>query len=262
MTGWPSKALTNSISEFKEHAVMHPVVTKTSALVRAGDLASAERALTAIAEDEGDHALISVLDQVPPKDLLAIMREYDSSKESMINLAVTPEQFARAVVHNAQYGDRNHDQLRGMMNAVLYRDPEQTANFLRALGKQANGIDVLTNYFSEREDELFEFATTGNFGGGIYGRPEPEDINEGYDQTAAFDFFDNSETPKVTRAEISDNDWMETAWVLRYEKPYIFERLLHAFKLKQKAALEAFKSARDHRETKVGDTVTDEESAL
>lgn len=32
------------------------------------------------------------------RDLLMIIREYDSSKESIVNLLVTPDQFARAVV--------------------------------------------------------------------------------------------------------------------------------------------------------------------
>jgi hypothetical protein len=32
-----------------------------------------------------------VLDQLEPKDILAVMREYDDSKASVVNLLVTPE---------------------------------------------------------------------------------------------------------------------------------------------------------------------------
>ena len=109
--------------DLKEQELTHPAIIKTSALVNAGDLAGAERTLMAIAEHEGDHALVTVLDEVPPKDLLAIMREFDASRESAINLLVTPEQFARAAVLDARYGEESHDRLRGMMNAILYRDP-------------------------------------------------------------------------------------------------------------------------------------------
>jgi len=31
---------------------------------------------------------------------------------------------------------------------------------------------------------------------------------------------------RITRAEASDGDWMETAWVLRHEHPDIFEQVI------------------------------------
>ena len=76
----------------------HPAILKASALIHAGDIAAAESALTELVDTEGDSALVAVLDELPPKDLLAIMREYDSSKPSVINLLVTPKQFADAVI--------------------------------------------------------------------------------------------------------------------------------------------------------------------
>ena len=100
----------------------HPVVIESLQLILAGDIEGAERALVAIAETEGDHALVAVLDQMPPKDLLAVMREFDSSKESLVNMVVTPEQFARAIVLEKKYGDRTGEKLRAMMNAVIHRD--------------------------------------------------------------------------------------------------------------------------------------------
>lgn len=226
----------------------HPAIIKTSALVNAGDLAGAERTLMAIAEHEGDHALVTVLEEVPPKDLLAIMREFDASRESAINLLVTPEQFARAAVLDARYGEASHDRLRGMMNAILYRDPEGTVDFLDALGAEPGGLRVLANYFSEHRDEIRAFAHTGNFREGAYGRmherPDPEDeaidISEREDVFAAPEGFDPDAAPKVRRVEIADHDWMETAWVLRYEATEVFEDLLYTFDRDEEAELEAF----------------------
>ena len=49
-----------------------------------------ESALAELADTEGDNALMVVLDQLEPKDILAVMREYDDSKASVVNLLVTP----------------------------------------------------------------------------------------------------------------------------------------------------------------------------
>ena len=97
---------------------MHPVVLKSSQLILAGDIAGAEKALVAVADQDGDHALVSLLDDLKPKDLLAVMREFDSSMESVVNMLVTPGQFARAIVLEKQYGERACERLRAMMNAV------------------------------------------------------------------------------------------------------------------------------------------------
>ena len=72
------------------------LITKTTSLIAAGDIVGAESALAELADTEGDNALMVVLDQLEPKDILAVMREYDDSKASVVNLLVTPEQFARA----------------------------------------------------------------------------------------------------------------------------------------------------------------------
>lgn len=62
----------------------HPAVIKTAQLILAGDHEGAERELAHVAETEGDTALVALLDQVAPKDLLAIMREFDGSRESIV----------------------------------------------------------------------------------------------------------------------------------------------------------------------------------
>jgi hypothetical protein len=83
-----------------------------------------------LADTEGDGALMVVLEQLPPKDILAVIREYDNSKESIVNLLVTPiSMFARAVVIEKQYKDLSRTHLRGMMNAVIFRDGADPSSF-------------------------------------------------------------------------------------------------------------------------------------
>src|SRR5664279_5996768 len=95
------------------------LIAKTQSLIAAGDIVGAESALVELADTEGDSALMVVLAQLPPKDILAVIREYDNSKESIINLMVTPEQFARAVVIEKQYKDLTRAHLHGMMNSAV-----------------------------------------------------------------------------------------------------------------------------------------------
>lgn len=212
----------------------HPVVLKTSQLILAGDLKGAETALANIADTEGDDALVTVLNDVPPKDLLAVMRGFDGSKQSVVNMVVTPDQFARAVVLEARYRDETHAALHGMMNAVLYRDDDLTAEYLEAIGEMEGGYEVLANYFGERDDELLAFAISGIFSEDFNAEHGHESksiswLNEKIEEIDEALHEGNSITgsrPKVSRSEISDRDWMETAWVLRYELSDIFEQVV------------------------------------
>ena len=63
------------------------LIAKTQALIAAGDISGAEAALAELADAEGDGALMVVLEQLPPKDVLAVMREYDDSKLSLIHIS-------------------------------------------------------------------------------------------------------------------------------------------------------------------------------
>ena len=141
----------------------HPVVVQSMQLILAGDIEGAERALVAIAEDEGDHALVAVLDEMPPKDLLAVMREFDSSKESIVNMVVTPEQFARAIVLEKKYGDRTGEKLRAMMNAVIHRESQTVSEYLDAIAELEGGYGTLADYFQDRFEEFIHFASEGSF---------------------------------------------------------------------------------------------------
>ncbi len=139
------------------------LIEKTQLLIAAGDIVGAEGALVALADTEGDAALVVVLAQLPPKDILAVIREYDNSKESVVNLLVTPQQFARAVVIEKQYKDLTRTHLRGMVNSIIFREDADPLEFLNAIGDLEGGSEALADYFTEKWDRIEAFAFHGSF---------------------------------------------------------------------------------------------------
>ena len=202
------------------------LIEKTTSLIAAGDIVGAESALAELADEEGDRALMVVLDQLAPKDVLAVMREYDSSKESVVNLLVTPEQFARAMVLEKQYKDLTHQFLRNMVNAVIFRDGADPLEFLNAIGDLEGGAEALANYFTEKWSRIEAFARTGVF-----------DATEDYGLMLSEDELMASlyVRPRVDQDEIADSDWMEMAWLLRYECRDLFIEMLLVLRAKARA---------------------------
>ncbi|MEC5386873.1 hypothetical protein VVD49_14155 [Uliginosibacterium sp. H3] len=203
------------------------LVVKAAQLIGAGDIAGAEYALVSLVDAEGDHALVEVLEELPPKDLLAIIREFDSSKESVINLLVTPEQFARTVIMERLYADRTHGYLRSMINSVIFRDEDETAEFIEAIGALDGGCEALVDYLTDRDEEVLHFLR--------------------YD---TFNLFVDEESDAIERAEACDGDWKEMTWRLKHEHPDMFEQIWPVLKnrmrerLRQEAEEEAERIAR------------------
>ena len=200
----------------------HPAVIKASALIHAGDIAAAESALTELVDTEGDHALVVVLDELPSKDLLAIIREYDSSKPSVVNLLVTPKQFADAVIMERMYAERNHDRLRSMINSVVFRDDVDPDEFIAAMTEKDLGLEVLADYLDDRIDEITVFKNGGSFVASDEERTPKDEEDE-----SAQDQF---EMPRggVGLDEVSDKDWMELTWRLAHHHP---DEFFHVFQI-------------------------------
>ncbi|MGH8829608.1 MAG: hypothetical protein ACREXV_00750, partial [Polaromonas sp.] len=190
------------------------------------DIVGAESALVELADTEGDSALMVVLDLLPPKDILAVIREYDSSRESVINLLVTPAQFARAVVMEKQYKDLTRSHLRGMVNSVIFREDADPLEFLNAIGDLEGGSEALADYFTEKWSRVEAFARTGTF-------DAMEDTGELLSKAAlqASAYV----KPRVEQDEIADHDWMELAWLLRHECPDLFIEMLSVLRAKARA---------------------------
>ena len=202
------------------------LITKTQTLIAAGDIAGAEGALVELADAEGDGALMVVLEQLPAKDVLAIIREYDNSKESVINLLVTPEQFARAVVIEKQYKDLTRTHLRGMVNSIIFRDDSDPIEFLTAIGDLEGGSDALADYFSEKWSRVETFARTGSF----------DAVDDHGDMLSQDELLAKAyEKPKLEQDEVADKDWMQLGWILRYELPDLFIEMLLVLRAKASA---------------------------
>ncbi len=202
------------------------LIEKTQSLIAAGDIVGAEHALVELADSQGDGALIEVLAQLPPKDVLAIIREYDNSKSSIINLMLTPEQFARAVVIEKQYRDLTRSHLRGMMNSVIFRDEADPLEFLTAIGDLDGGSEALADYFEEKWSRIEAFARTGSF-------DASEDDGE---MVSEDDLRANAwARPRIEQDDVADQDWMQLAWLLRYECPDLFIEMLVVLRAKARA---------------------------
>lgn len=210
----------------------HLVVVEASSLIQSGDIVRAEALLTALVETEGDHALVEVLDELPSKDLLALIREYDSSKQSLLNLLITPEQFARVVVLDRLYKDMSHDHLRGMINSVIFREDADASEFINAIAELEFGYETLADYLSDRAEEV------------------------------AGETFAALETEDITRAEISDHDWKELTWLLRHEHEDIYN-IVHTLlkvKLQEKVIPEVMHIAEGDDEVVVNTDPDEKES--
>ena len=202
------------------------LITKTQSLIAAGDIVGAESALVELADAEGDSALMVVLEQLPAKDILAVIREYDNSKESVVNLLVSPEQFARAVVIEKQYKDLSRTHLRGMVNSVIFRSGANPVEFLTAIGDLEGGSEALADYFAERWSRVEAFARTGLF-------DTVEDDGEMLTET---ELYANAYAkPRVDEDEVADQDWMQMAFTLRYECPDLFIEMLLVLRAKARA---------------------------
>ena len=202
------------------------LIEKTQSLIAAGDIVGAESALTELADTEGDGALMVVLEQLPPKDILAVIREYDNSKESIINLLITPAMFAHAVVIEKQYKDLSRTHLRGMVNSVIFRDDADPVEFLTAIGDLEGGSEALADYFSEKWSRIEAFARTGTF-------DAVEDDGEMLTETA---LLSSAYVPaKLEQDEVADQDWMELAWLLRYQLPDLFIEMVMVLRAKARA---------------------------
>ena len=245
------------------------LIEKTQTLIAAGDIVGAESALVELADTEGDAALMVVLEMLPPKDILAVIREYDHSKASVVNLLVSPEQFARAVVIEKLYKDFTRTHLRGMVNAVIFRDDADPLAFLTAIGDLEGGSEALADYFSEKWSRVEAFARTGSF-------DAMEEHGEMLSQAALL--ASAYAKPILEQDEVADQDWMQLAWILRYECPDLFIEMMMVLRAKVSAHDAAFgeEEAEDEEEddgkVETGDTdrgkatptarESDEESAI
>lgn len=212
----------------------HPIVKTVSGLVYEGDIDSAERALAVIADQEGDRALARIIEEMPPRDLVAILREHDASRMSIVGELISPAQFAAAVALERAYNEKNHDRLRGMVNAVVFADEDRSDDYIVALGAGESGLNALCDYFSDRHEELERFFRNGTFnpheGEEVDGIPVSNlDLQLG-------ELDEDSARDVVPLREVQDHDWHELTWRLRCDHYEVFRDMMEMLRARHHRA--------------------------
>jgi len=214
----------------------HAIVSTVSSLVYEGNIDSAERALATVADAEGDYALARVIDEMPSRDVVAILREHDSSRSSIISELISPKAFLAAVVLEREYRERNHESLKGMINSVVFADEDRTDEFIESLGSTADGVSALADYFSERHEEVEYF-----FRNGTYSQLEGDESAGIPTSNADLDLGDPGDYQRgeiVALREVQDQDWRELSWRLRCEHYEIFREVLEVLRMRHQRSLE------------------------
>jgi len=178
-----------------------------------------------------------------------VIREYDNSKESVVNLLVSPQQFARAVVIEKQYKDLSRTHLRGMVNSVIFRAGGDPVEFLTAIGDLEGGSEALADYFAERWSRVEAFARTGLF----------DTAEDDGDMITEADLYANAYAkPRIDEDEVADQDWMQMAYTLRYQCVDLFIETLLVLRAKARAFEagrgEEFEMDEDDGKVETGDT--------
>jgi hypothetical protein len=123
-----------------------------------------------------------------------------------------------------RYKDLTHEQLRGMINSVIFREGADAAEFLYEIAEVEGGYDSLADYLQERTQMVEHFYRYATFDLYEYG-------DESKTQAIDDDLLNltrDTETraSAMERANVEDHDWMEVTYLLRYELPEIFREVL------------------------------------
>ena len=132
------------------------------------------------------------------------------------------------MVLETQYKDLTHTHLRGMLNSTLFRDDADPVEFLEAIGNRDGGVDALADYFADKWGRIEAFVRSGTFD------PAEDDgrmLSRADLRASAY------LRHTVDQEEVADQDWMELAWILRYQCPDLFIEML----LVLRARAQAFK---------------------
>jgi hypothetical protein len=213
----------------------HPIVKTVSNMVFEGNIDSAERALAIVADQEGDFALARVIDEMAPRDLVAILREHDASRGSIISELISPAQFLAAVSLESGYRERGHESLKGMINAVVFADNARTDDFIETLGSTPEGVAALVDYFADRHEEIEYF-----FRNGTYSEFEGEDFSGIPAEDSDLDVGEPNDRLRrtmVRQSEVEDHDWRELGWRLRADHYEIFREILEILRRRYRQAL-------------------------
>ena len=190
------------------------VISQVSELAVLGAFGSAERSLVAFAEKHGDQQLRALLDEMEPKHLSLIVREYDCSKSSPVSLLVGVDKFIAMLILERQYNELN--KLEGLINSiVMVREDSERYDFFTAIA-ECGCEDILANYLLGRGGQNHEFLAH-------------------FDRYGTFNLC--CDYPD-SHAEASDGEWKQFAFELREGFPECWEATYHCVISKHKGMLD------------------------
>ena len=97
---------------------------------------------------------------------------------------------------------------------------------MEAIGNLEGGSEALADYFSEKWSRIEAFARIGTF-------DASEDDGEMLSETALLSSA--YVKPRIDQDECADQDWMQLAWILRYECPDLFMETVLVLRAKARA---------------------------
>jgi hypothetical protein len=160
-----------------------------------------------------------------------------------------------------------HTHLRGMVNAIIFREDADPVEFMDALGSREGGVEALADYFMDKWGRVEAFARAGTF----------DTVEEDGQMLSRAELLASGHNrPVVERDEVADQDWMELAWILRYECADLFVEMLLVLRARAQAYMRGLDEEEeqeeddgkvDTRDTDQGKAtpaarVSDEESAI
>jgi hypothetical protein len=100
------------------------------------------------------------------------------------------------------------------------------AEFMHAIGNLEGGAEALADYFAEKRSRIEAIARSGTF-------DTAEDDGEILTDSALL--ASAYIKPRVEQDEVADQDWMELAWILRYQCADLFIEMLLVLRAKARA---------------------------
>ena len=227
--------------------------TAISSLVLHGDVKGAERQISTIIDDVGDNQAMAIVEMLPASDLLAIARQLDSGKTSVLLELITQKKFGEIISLEGLYGSNVgkysdvSSHAAGMISAVVFGDGSDSAAFLQEICKTAEGTRELVKFifptsclesYVDRHQQILHFLEFGTF-----------NINSVEQDDAAMH---------------NDMSWQQTMQVLKDQLPEELELVMHDitdYKMQLGISLKT-RDSEVYRSMTVEDAETEDESAL
>ncbi len=138
-----------------------------------------------------------------------------------------PLQFYSSLQFQVSYLGGRCGRGRGLHHLALEGgDGADPAEFMHAIGNLEGGAEALADYFAEKRSRIEAFARSGTF-------DTAEDDGEILTDSALL--ASAYIKPRVEQDEVADQDWMELAWILRYQCADLFIEMLLVLRAKARA---------------------------